>query len=283
MSEWKTELIPGALRIAIDHCGSGPLVLFMHGIGGNRTNWHDQLPVFAENFHAVAWDARGYGASDDYAGALDFADFSRDVNRVLDRFHVAMAHLVGLSMGGLIAFDFQASHPERVATLTICDSMPGMTGLNADARREFIRIRQEPLLNGKEPRDIAPIVAKTLIGKSAQPGSFERLVASMSALHKASYLKTIEATTNYGRTLELESISAPTHIVVGDEDTLTPPALSRAMAARIPGARLTIVRGAGHLSNIEQPEAFNEAVLAFLIDHRERARSARRAAAESKE
>ncbi len=173
-------------------------------------------------------------------------------------------------MGGLIAFDFHAKHPERVATLTICDSMPGMTGLSAEARREFIRIRQEPLLNGKEPGDIAPIVAKTLVGKSAQPGSFERLVASMSALHKDSYIKTIEATTNYARTLELENIRTPTHIVVGDEDTLTPPALSRAMASRIAGARLTIIKGAGHLSNIEQPEAFNKAVLAFLIEHRER-------------
>jgi 3-oxoadipate enol-lactonase len=271
MSVWKTEHVPGAPRIAVDHCGRGPLVLFLHGIGGNRTNWHDQLPVFGEKFHAGSWDARGYGASDDYAGALDFADFGRDIIRVLDYFHIAKAHLVGLSMGGLIAFDFHATHPECVATLTICDSMPGMTGLNAEARREFIRIRQEPLLSGKEPRDIAPVVAKTLLGKSAKPGSFERLVASMSALHKESYLKTIETTTNYSRTLELEKIRVPTHIIVGDDDALTPPALSRAMATRIAGARLTIIKGAGHLSNIEQPEAFNDAALSFLVEHRESA------------
>ena len=270
MAMWKTEHVAGAPRIAIDHLGSGPLVLFMHGIGGNRTNWHDQLPVFGEKFHAASWDARGYGASDDYEGPLDFADFSRDVIRVLNHFKSARAHLVGLSMGGLIAFDFHARYPERVATLTICDSMPGMTGLSEEGRREFIRIRQEPLLNGKEPCDIAPIVAKTLVGKSAEPGSFERLVASMSALHKDSYLKTIVATTNYARHLELEQIRVPTHIVVGDEDTLTPPSLSRSMASRIPGARLTVINGAGHLSNIEQPEAFNAAVLSFLLEHRER-------------
>ncbi|HVN29444.1 MAG TPA: alpha/beta fold hydrolase [Candidatus Binataceae bacterium] len=269
MGAWKTEHVSGSPRIAFDHIGSGPLVLFMHGIGGNRTNWHDQLPVFSEQFHAASWDARGYGASDDYEGSLDFADFSSDLLRVLDHFSVARAHLVGLSMGGLIAFDFHATHPERVATLTICDSMPGMTGLSEEGRREFIRLRQEPLLSGKEPRDIAPVVAKTLVGKSAKPGSFERLVASMAALHKESYLKTIVATTNYSRMLELEKIRVPTHIVVGDEDALTPPALSRAMAARIPGARLTIIKGAGHLSNIEQPEAFNAAVSAFLIEHRE--------------
>jgi len=270
MASWKTDHVAGAPRIAIDHIGEGPLVLFMHGIGGNRSNWQDQLPAFAAKFHAAAWDARGYGASDDYPGPLDFGDFSGDLLRVLDHFKVAKAHLVGLSMGGLIAFDFHARHPNRVATLTICDSMPGMTGLSSEGRREFIRIRQEPLLNGKAPRDIAPAVAKTLVGKSAQPGSFERLVASMSALHKDSYLKAIEATTNYARELKLENIAVPAHIVVGDEDALTPPALSRAMAARIPGSRLTVIAGAGHLSNIEQPAAFNQAVLAFLLEHRER-------------
>jgi len=269
MATWQTELVPGLPKIAVDHMGNGPLVLFMHGIGGNRTNWHDQLPVFSGRFHAASWDARGYGASDDYPGPLDFTAFGRDLVRVLDHFRAARAHLVGLSMGGLIAFDFYATYPDRVSTLTICDSMPGMSGLSEQGRREFIRIRQEPLLNGKEPRDIAPIVAKTLVGKSARPGSFERLVASMAALHKESYLKTIVATTNYSRMLELEKIRVATHIVVGDEDTLTPPALSRAMAARIPGARLSIIKGAGHLSNIEQPETFNTATLAFLIEHRE--------------
>jgi 3-oxoadipate enol-lactonase len=269
MAIWKTDHVAGAPRIAIDHIGDGPFVLFMHGIGGNRSNWHDQLPVFGAKFHAASWDARGYGASDDYEGPLNFGDFTRDLIRVLDHFHSAKAHLVGLSMGGLIAFDFHATHPERVATLTICDSMPGMTGLSEEGRREFIRLRQEPLLNGKEPRDIAPTVARTLVGKSAKPGAFERLVASMSALHKDSYLKTIVATTNYARNLELEKIRVPTHVVVGDEDTLTPPALSSAMAARIPGARLTVIKGAGHLSNIEQPGLFNAATLEFLLEHRD--------------
>src|ERR1039458_10557384 len=115
---WKTEHVPGVPSIAIDRSGGGPLVLFMHEIGGNRTNCQEQLPVFGEKFHAVAWDARGYGASDDYEGPLDFGDFGRDLIRVLDHFQVNRAHLVGLSMGGLIAFDFHAAHPNRVATLT---------------------------------------------------------------------------------------------------------------------------------------------------------------------
>src|SRR6516162_6117520 len=269
MTAWTTEYIPGPPRIAVDHAGAGQLLIMLHGIGGNRTNWHDQLPVFGVHFHAVSWDARGYGASDDYEGPLDFGDFARDLARVLDHFNSARAHLVGLSMGGMIAMDFYSRYPERVATLTICDSLPGFNHLTPEHRREFVRLRQEPLLNGKEPKDIAPVVAKTLIGKSARSGSFERLVASMSALHKESYLKTIAGTANYQRRYELEKIAVPAHIVVGDEDRLTPPEMSRQMAARIPGARLTVIEGAGHLSNIEQPEKFNGAVLGFLMDHRD--------------
>jgi 3-oxoadipate enol-lactonase len=273
MAGWITDYVPGPPRIAVDHLGAGPPVILMHGIGGNRTNWHDQLPDFGGHFHAIAWDARGYGASDDYEGALDFGDFAHDLARVLHYFKVPRAHLVGLSMGGMIAMHFYSRYPAKVATLTLCDSLPGFNHLTAEQRREFIRLRQEPLLAGKEPSEIALAVAATLIGKSARPGSFERLVASMSALHKQSYLKTIAGTANYPRTFELEKIAVPTHIVVGDEDSLTPPEMSRQMAARIPGAHLSIIEGAGHLSNIEQPERFNRAVLAFLNEHRDRANS----------
>jgi 3-oxoadipate enol-lactonase len=268
MPAWTTDIIPGTPRLAIDHAGAGPLVIFLHGIGGNRTNWHDQIPAFSDRFHAVSWDARGYGNSDDYDGPLDFGDFALDLIRVLDRFDAPRAHLVGLSMGGVIALDFAARYPDRLATLTLCDTMPGFGHLTEAQRHEFIRLRQEPLLAGKEPRDIAPVVAHTLLGKSPRPGCFERLVASMTALHKDSYIKTITGSVNYSGQFKLEEIAVPTLIVVGDEDTLTTPAVSREMQRRIPGARMTLIERAGHLSNIEQPEAFNRAVLDFLLDHR---------------
>jgi len=271
MPAWTTEIIAGTPRIAVDHLGAGPLVVFLHGIGGNRTNWHDQLPAFGGHFHAVAWDARGYGDSDDYDGPLDFGDFAIDLARVVAHFGAQRAHLVGLSMGGVIAIDFATRYPDRVATLTLCDSMPGFGHLTEAQRREFIRLRQQPLLAGKEPRDIAPIVARTLLGKSPRPGAFERLVASMTALHKESYIKTITGSVNYARPLQIESITAPVMVLVGNEDTLTPPETSRELARRISGARIAIIEGAGHLSNIEQPEAFNRVVLAFLMEHRERA------------
>ena len=267
----KTEMIPPSPRIAVDHAGDGPLTVFLHGIGGNRTFWHEQLSAFAPHFRAASWDARGYGLSDDYDGPLDFGDFSEDLVRVLDHFGSTRAHVVGLSMGGMIAMDFYSRHPERVATLTVCDSTPGFGDIPPDQLREFIRSRQEPLRQGKEPRDIAPAVARSLVGKSAPESVYQRLVEGMEALHKESYLKTIEASSTVGN-FRLEEIRVPTHVVVGDEDALTPPEVSRRMSGRIPGARFTVLPAAGHISNIEQPSAFNEAVLSFLMKHRDAAR-----------
>jgi 3-oxoadipate enol-lactonase len=274
MAEWTTDYVPGKPRIAFDHMGEGPLVLFMHGIGGNRTNWHDQLPVFAKkHFHAVAWDARGYGKSDDYDGPLDFGDFGADVLRLLDHFKVEKAHLCGLSMGGRIAQDFYPRHPERVATMVLCDTFPGYdASFTAAQRAEFVRIRKEPLVQGKEPKDIAPVVAKTLIGPKAGPDKLKRLIDSMSALHKESYIKTVEATTHYNRVADLPNIKAPTLLVFGGHDKLTTPELGRRMQAQIKGSEFVEIKDAGHLCNIEKPDVFNAAVLEFLTRHRDLAR-----------
>jgi 3-oxoadipate enol-lactonase len=258
-----------APSIALDCAGEGELVLFLHGIGGNRTNWADQLPVFAAHFRAAAWDARGYGLSDDYAGPLHFPDFAADLARVLDRFEVAKAHLVGLSMGGLIALDFCRDHQDRVKTLCLVDTNTGLRqSLSPAQLDEFIRIRRDPLLQGKEPKDIAPIVAKTLIGPKAPPQVFQRLVDSMAALHKESYIKTVETATRYDGYPPLGAIKVPTLVLVGADDRLTPPSEAARIAEGIGGAALAVIPDAGHLSNIEQPSHFNRVLLDFLLAHR---------------
>ena len=111
MTPWTT-LVPGSPRIAVASAGRGQLVLFLHGIGGNRNHWQHQLAFFSQQgFKAAAWDARGYGDSDDYEGALQFEDFTSDLARVLDHLGTEKADLVGLSMGGRIARNFALAQP----------------------------------------------------------------------------------------------------------------------------------------------------------------------------
>ena len=225
------------------------------------------MAAFSARYRAAAWDARGYGDSDDYTGPLDFADFGRDLERVLDQLSVPRAHLVGLSMGGRIARDFALHLPHRVASLTLANSSPGYDALSAEEVQAYLAARRAPLLAGKTPRDIAPERARQLISSRPAAGVFEELVESLAALRKDSYLKSLEASVTQDRAAPIERIAVPTLVITSNEDRLYSPALARDMARRIPGAELVEIQGAGHLSNIEQPGRFNDAVLGFLARH----------------
>ncbi len=261
----RTNFIPGVPRIAYDEVGAGPPVLFLHGIGGNRTNWGEQLLACATTNHAIAWDARGYGRSEDYEGHLNFAHFADDVVRLLDHLAIPLITLVGLSMGGRISQDFYFRYPERVQAMVLCDTFPGTTpNLPPEKMDEFINLRKGPLIAGKSLREMAEPLARTLISENGKPEHFQRLVTSIVALHKESYIKTIEAATRYNRRVDLSKIAVPVQLIYGAEDKLTPPEIGRKMQQKISGAELAIVDGAGHLVNIERGAEFNIILQGFL-------------------
>jgi 3-oxoadipate enol-lactonase len=265
--------LPGPPSLALELEGDGPFVLFMHGIGGNRRNWRRQLAAFGSRFACAAWDARGYGDSDDYDGPLAFDDFVLDVRRVLDHVGVARGHLVGLSMGGRIAMRTALLHPDRVASLTLVDTHEGFAAFSPEQRRAFVDSRRAPLLAGKEPKDIAEPVARSLIGPHATPDQLQELIDSIALLHKSSYIKSLQATVDQVDVGEISAIRAPAHFIVGADDRLTPPAMHHAMAQKLGGAPVSVLPRAGHLSNIENPQAFNAAAQAWLSIHAERADS----------
>lgn len=257
--------VPGVPSLAVDLAGTGPLALFMHGIGGNRSNWREQLPAFAPHFSCVAWDARGYGDSDDYEGPLAFDEFVEDLVRVLDHFGVERAHLVGLSMGGRIAMRAALLHPQRIATLTLLDTHEGFSAFSPTQRQAFVESRRAPLLAGKEPADIADAVARSLVGPKATPAQLKQLVDSIAALHKESYIKSLQASVDQVSLGDIAKINAPTHFIVGEDDRLTPPGMHHEMAAKMGGPPVSVLPDAGHLSNIENAPAFNRAALDWLM------------------
>lgn len=254
-------------RIAVEVAGDhGPLLLFLHGIGGHRGNWRRQLAAFGGKYRAAAWDARGYGDSDDDEGPRQFTDFCDDLARVIRALH-GPAHLVGLSMGGRIALEFQARYPDLVASLTLADTSAGSAEANSPERIEaFLAARRQPLLDGKTPAQLAPDLARAIAGPNITAEAWRELVDSLSALRPRSYIKTLEAATRHQTFPPFGGIRVPTLVMVGSEDRVAPPAAARAMAAAIPGARLVVLDGAGHISNLEAPQAFNAALAAFLDD-----------------
>ena len=254
MTPWTT-LVPGSPRIAVASAGRGPLVLFLHGIGGNRNHWQHQLAFFSQSgFKAAAWDARGYGDSDDYEGALQFEDFTSDLLRTVDFLNEERVHLVGLSMGGRVARNFALAHPGRLRTLTLANTSPGFDALTPEEVLRFVEEREHRSAES----------AARLLGSRARPGAHAALLASFHALRNDSYRKTLEASVAQDRAAPIEQIKAPTLVITGDEDKVYSPELSKDMARRIPGAELVVMKGVGHLSNLEQPDEFNQAVLQFL-------------------
>ncbi len=264
MSAIISTIIQTIPKLRVLHMGQGEGCLFLHGIGGNAQNWLRQLEHFSHYFHSIAWDARGYGESEDYDGALTFADLCNDILRIIEHFSYRQIHLVGLSMGGAIAFDFYHRFPDRVKSLTICSATIGINELSEETIDAFLKSRQTPLLNGLDPKHIAEDVADGLIGKNATAESREELVASLSSLRKQSYLKAIEAVARHRMGLDPAEIDVPIHLVAAEDDQLITVEDMVRLSQRIPSAELTIIPNAGHLSNIENPLYFNAAVLTFL-------------------
>ncbi|HEY4747537.1 MAG TPA: alpha/beta fold hydrolase, partial [Steroidobacteraceae bacterium] len=173
----ETIFVEPAPRIAVSVGGSGPLVLFLHGIRGNRRNWNLQLPVFAQHFTAAAWDARGYGDSDDYEGPLHFEHFTGDVLRVVEHLKANKLHLVGLSMGGRIARNVALRFPERLHTLTLVSTTPGFDSLSTDEVRRFVT----------EHRNRTADTVRRLIGSRARRATFDELADSLARVREESY------------------------------------------------------------------------------------------------
>ena len=250
-----TAMVGPAPRLAVSVAGQGPLVLFLHGIRGNRRNWQPQIDAFAKTgFTAAAWDARGYGESDDYEGALQFDHFAGDVMRVVEHFGVQKLHLVGLSMGGRIARNVALRFPERLLSVTLVSTAPGFDALSPDQVRRFVT----------EQRNRTPETVQRLLGSRARKEAFDELSDSLARVREESYRKTLIASVAQDRDAPVENIRVPTLIIAGDEDKVYPIRIARELAQRIPGARLVIMRGAGHLPNLERPGRFNEILLDFL-------------------
>ena len=215
------------------------------------------MQFFSSRFRAAAWDARGYGDSEDYEGAVQFDHFTGDVLRVAEYFKAKKFHLVGLSMGGRIARNVALRAPERVHSLVLISTNPGFDALSLQAVKRFVT----------ERRNATPQSLRRLLGSKPNHAAYTELLDSVARIHEASYQKTLEASVAQDRAAPLEKISVPTLVMAGEEDTVYPPELAREMAKRIPGAELVMFERTGHLANLEEPERFNKVVFDFLSRH----------------
>lgn len=261
----KDLLLPTTPRLAVSVQGSGPLVILVHGMGGNRSNWAPQIEALSPYFTAVAVDLRGYGESEDPPHPLDFkTDFSSDLVAVMDHFQVPRAHLVGLSMGGRVVRATCLRHPERVASAVLANTSPGFDHLTTEQQEAFVKQRSGALVNGTFPPGFGEQQARAMLAPLAPPAAFQSVAHASDRLRLRNYLEVLRVSTLQDRGDRLESIRCPVHLITSDLDQVYPEAIAHAMQARIPQATLSRIVGAGHISNLEQPATFNRILLDFL-------------------
>jgi 3-oxoadipate enol-lactonase len=252
------------INLAYTDQGRGTPVVLLHAFPQNRTMWGPQIEALSKTHRVIAPDFRGFGESDAPQGPCTLDQFADDVAGLLDHLAIQRAVLAGLSMGGYTAFAFYRKYRDRVKGLVLADTKAQAD--TEEGRAGRLAMAQTARTTG------AGAVADLMLPKLLSPAALQakpELVRQVRARIEQTGVGGIAgaqmAMADRPDSVPLlAKIACPALVITGELDGPTPPADGQLMAGKIPGARLEIIPQAGHLSNLEQPEAFNQAVLNFL-------------------
>lgn len=236
-----------------------PVLVLSNSLGTDMAMWAPQIEAFSAKFRVLRYDSRGHGASGAPAGAYSMDRLGRDVIELLDALGLERVAFCGLSKGGMVGQWLGYRAPERISALVLANTAPYMgPPTNWDARIATVRT------------DGLSAIAAASVARWFTPGfvqSHPAMVAEIEArflsLDAAGYAGCCAAIRDMDLRATAPLISPPALVVGGLQDGSTPPEQARALVAAIPAARLSMLEAA-HLSNVEQPDAFAEAVLEFL-------------------
>lgn len=249
--------------------GSGPLALFLHGLGGSRTSWDPQLTALGSVRRCVAWDMPGYGASTGSPSSFDvLADAAAQLIVSLTDGSGERADVVGLSMGGMVAQHLVLRHPHLVRSLVLLDTSPAF-GLDGTTPEHWLRQRLAPLAAGQSPAQMAPQVLASIVGPHTTQAQLADAVAAMSRIDAKALAAACRTLVTHDTRAALAAVGCPTVVAVGEHDEETPVSYAKELHEAIPGSRLVVLPGAGHLANLEAPAAVNELISALWSATRE--------------
>lgn len=253
----------GGHRIAYDRRGEGPLVVLLHGYVGDRRTWRRQVEDLSDEFTVVAWDAPGYGGSSDPPESFRLGDFADCLAAFIGALEAGPAHVVGLSFGGGLALELYRRHPAVPTTLVLAGSYAGWAGsLPADVVER--RLRQALRLADASPGELRDELLPTLFGASTPAEAVAEFAATLPGAHPAGLRATARAFADADLRDVLPRIAVPVLLLYGDEDVRAPLSVARDLHDAIPGSRLVVMEGVGHLSNVEAPARFGAEVRAHL-------------------
>jgi pimeloyl-ACP methyl ester carboxylesterase len=249
------------MNVAYEIVGHGPALLLLHAFPLDRRMWRETAASLADRYRVISFDFRGFGESPMGDGPASLERWADDAAALLDTAGVPIASVAGLSMGGYVALAFAARHPARLGALVLGDTRAGADSPEGKKGRDdgialvrsrgaaaFVDPMPGRLLSARASEELKRRVRE--LGGSQAP---EAIAGALAAMRDRP-----------DRTGELGAIACPALVMVGSDDALTPPAEARAMARAIPGCKLVELAGAGHLANLEAPDAFTRALGDFL-------------------
>ena len=245
------------IGIAANGTDAEPAILFLHGVGSTKEVWRPQLEYFRGKHSAIAIDYPGYGESD-FLERATRDDFARAAFAALDALGHDKVHVCGLSLGGVVGIAMHAQAPERCLSLILADTF----AVHPDGHGIYDR----SVAASADMRAFAEARVDFLLGQPADPAVRSEVIETMSGIDPAAYCLAAEAVWLADQRDRVRAIDVPTLIICGDQDKPTPPALSQELHAMIPGSRLEMIAGAGHLTNLEKPAEFNRLIEAFIRD-----------------
>jgi 3-oxoadipate enol-lactonase len=248
-------------RYVLSNEGGGPWLTFIHQLGGDLSIWDQLAGYFRDDFTVLRYDVRGHGATAVPDQPFTIADLSHDLGELFDALNVPQTHLVGMSMGGMIAQQFALDHPSRIATLTLADTTSGTAPEN--------RAAWDQRAANARSEGMASLVPATLDRwltpdyQVAHPEAVEQIREVLQQTSPQGYALACEALREFEVRTRLSEIRLPTLAIAGIHDTGTPPAATQAVANAIEGAQYELL-DAAHLAPIEQSHRFAALLETFL-------------------
>lgn len=249
------------IELYYETTGEGPPVLLLHGLGSSARDWENQIPEFSRSYRVIACDVRGHGRSGKPPGPYSVARFARDVAELLRALDASPAHIIGLSMGGMIAFQIAVDFPDLVRSLVIINSGPAVI-LKKFSQRTGVQLRFF-IVRWFGMRAMAKLIGKRLFPDPGQERLLETFIDRVAENDPRAYLDSILAINGWSVADRVSKIRCPVLVVASDQD-YTAVEVKQAYAAQIPGAVVTVLPNSRHAAPVDQPEQLNRVILDFL-------------------
>jgi len=242
--------------------GEGPWVTMSHSLACDLHMWDPQIAVLTSKYKVLRYDTRGHGRSGAPGGEYTLDQLADDAKALLDALGIQRTHWVGLSMGGMIGQTFALKYPGVFRSMVLADTTSRRAPDAAKLWGERIRIAQEKGMDALVEGTLARWLTEPY--RNTRKDVVARIADGIRNTPAAGYIGCSQAISKIDLTARLKEIRCPALVVVGEQDTGTPPAMAREIHENLPGSEFKVIASAAHLSNIEQAQTFNEAMTDFL-------------------